>query len=302
MNNMDGGTARIPTLRSTITDEIFAAFNFPSDGWQRKFFWPLFWLPAHLFASLAAGVDENTEKWGIPEAARRLLPRFVKDIEICGAEQIPLEGPLVIASNHPGAYDSVAIISSLPRNDLKVVVSDVPFLRNLPALGQHMIYTISGVHGRMTALRSMIRQVQEGGAVLIFPSGLVDPDPSISPGAYQELGAWSPSLELVVRKVPEVKILVTIVSGVLAPSCLRNPLTRLPKLDWQKRKLAEFLQVMQQLVFARSFGLTPKISFAPPVTAKELLDKGDSSDIQQLIIDQARQLLAVHNASPVCLE
>jgi hypothetical protein len=299
---MNGESARIALLRSYITDEIFAAFNFPVDGWQRKLLWPLFWLPAQLFAGLAAGVDENTEEMGIPEAARRLLPRFVKNIQVCGAEHIPLEGPLLIASNHPGAYDSVAILSSLPRNDLKIVVSDVPFLRNLPALGRHMIYTISGVHGRMTALRSMIRQVQEGGAVLIFPSGLVDPDPAVLPGAYQELGAWSPSLELVMRKVPEVKILFTIVSGVLAPSCLRNPLTRLPKLDWQKQKLAEFLQVMQQLVFARSFGLTPKISFSQPFTVKELLENGDSSDILQLIIHQARQLLSVHNETSACLE
>ena len=300
MSKMAGELARVPALRSTITDEIFAAFDFPADGWQRKFLWPIFWFPAHLFASLAAGVDENTAKMGIPEAAKRLLPRFVKEINVCGVENIPREGPLVIASNHPGAYDSVAIISSLPRNDLKIVVSDIPFLRNLPALGRHMIYTISGVHGRMTALRSMIRQVQEGGAVLIFPSGLVDPDPAVLPGAYQELGAWSPSLELVMRKVPEVKILVTIVSGVLAPACLRNPLTRFPKVDWQKRKLAEFLQVMQQLVFTRSFGLTPKISFAQPFTAKELLDNGDSSDILQLIISQARQLLAVHTGSSAC--
>jgi len=299
---MTGKEALITELRGYITDEIFAAFNFPLDGWQRRILWPLFWLPAHLFASLAAGVDENTAKMGIPEAARRLLPRFVKDIKVCGTENIPLEGPLVIASNHPGAYDSVAILSSLPRNDLKIVVSDVPFLRNLPALGQHMIYTISGAHGRMTALRSMIRQVQEGGAVLIFPSGLVDPDPAVSNQAYQKLGAWSPSLELVMRKVPEVKILVTIVSGVLSPACLRNPLTRLPKLDWQKQKLAEFLQVMQQLVFARSFGLIPKISFAQPFTAKELLDNGDSTDILQLIIEQARQLLAVHTGSSACLE
>ena len=140
----------------------------------------------------------------------------------------------------------------------------------------------------------MIRQVQEGGAVLIFPSGLVDPDPAFLSGAYQELGVWSPSLELVMQKVPEVKVLVTIVSGVLAPACLRNPLTRLPKEKWQQQKLAEFLQVMQQLVFARNFGLTPKVSFAPPFTAAELMANGDSSDILQAIIDQARQLLAIH--------
>ncbi len=294
-------SALVPTLRSQITDEIFAAFNFPVNGWQRKVLWPLFWLPAHLFASLAAGMDDNMEKIGLPGVASQLLPRFVKDIQICGAEHIPQEGPLLIASNHPGAYDSVAILSSLPRNDLKIVVSDVPFLRSLPTIGQHMIYTIAGVHGRMTAVRAMVRQFQEGGAVLIFPSGLVDPDPAFLSGASRKLGIWSPSLELVMRKVPEVKILVTIVSGVLSPACFRNPLTHLPKLEWQQQKLAEFIQVMQQLVFSRNFGLIPKISFAPPFTAEELLDRFDSTDLLQAIISQARQLLAVHTETPACV-
>jgi Acyltransferase len=297
---MAGEEARIPVLTRAIIDEIVAAFNFPNQGWERRVLWPLFWLPAHLFARLAVGVDENTEKMGIPEAARRLLPRFVKNVKVCGAENIPHEGPLVIASNHPGAYDSVAIISQIPRIDLKIVVSDVPFLKDLPALRQHMIYTIAGTHGRMAALRSMIRQVQEGGAVLVFPSGVVDPDPALSNDAYQKLGAWSPSLELIMRKVPEVKVLVTIVSGVLSPACLRSPFTRLPKLEWQKQKLAEFLQVMQQLVLWRNFGLTPKISFAQPFTVKELLDSGNSPDVLQSIIAQARQLLAVHTGPSVC--
>jgi len=295
---MEHRLRRVTELRKTITDEIFIALNFGKNGWQRKVLWPLFWLPAHLFAQLAATVDANAETFGVPEAARRLLPRFVKDIKVIGAEHIPKEGPLLIASNHPGAYDSIAIVSSLPRKDIKIVVSDVPFLQNLTTLSEHLIYTFSGAHGRMTAVRSMIRQVQDGGSVLVFPSGLVDPDPAFLPGASQELRTWSPSLELVMRKVPEVKILVTIVSGVLSPQCLRSPLTRLPKLEWQRRKLAEFLQIMQQLVLSRNFGLTPRITFAKPLTAAELLANGGSSGILEGIIEQARELLPLHTPSP----
>ncbi len=41
-------------------------------------------------------------------------------------------GPLLVISNHAGAYDSVVIASLLGRNDLKFIGSDVAFLKNLP--------------------------------------------------------------------------------------------------------------------------------------------------------------------------
>jgi 1-acyl-sn-glycerol-3-phosphate acyltransferase len=293
---MFGHYAHVPVLRDTITDEIFIALGYPSDGWQRKLLWPLFWPPAHQFAKLAASVDHNTENYGVVEAARRLLARFTRSTEIIGAENIPREGPLLIASNHPGAYDSVAIIASLPREDLRVIVSGVPFLRSLPTLKRHLIYSAYDAYGRMAALRALIRHMKDGGVSLIFPSGVVDPDPAVLPGAHQALGAWSSSLELILRRVPEIKILVSIVSGVLAPACLRNPITRLPKEKWRQQKLAEFFQVMQQLFFPHSFGLTPRISFGEPLSITELPTKGDAPAFLDGIIEQARQLLAAHMA------
>ena len=74
-----------------------------------------------------------------------------------GADAIPAVGPLVIASNHPGAYDSVAIIAHLPpRPDLMVLASDIPFLRRLPNIGPHLLYVSSDPHERMGAIRAMI--------------------------------------------------------------------------------------------------------------------------------------------------
>ena len=80
---MEHRLTHVTELRKSITDEIFIALNFNKNGWQRKILWPLFWLPAHLFAQLATTVDANAEMFGVPEAARRLLPRFVKDIQGC---------------------------------------------------------------------------------------------------------------------------------------------------------------------------------------------------------------------------
>jgi hypothetical protein len=230
----------------------------------------------------------------VPEAAKRLLKHFVDDIQVSGKENIPQQGPVLIASNHPGAYDSVAILACLPRKDVKVVVSDIPFLRSMPAASRMMVYATPGAQGRMTAVRGVMRQMQAGGALMIFPSGLVDPDPDVLPEAEKELGSWSGSLDLVMKKVPETKLIVTIVSGVLSPICLRNPLTRLQKKEWEQRKLAEFLQVIQQLALKRKFDLKPRLTFDVALTGSELLAQSVSPDLHRAIIERARQVLKVH--------
>jgi hypothetical protein len=291
---MQGDNDQISALTSQITDELFAAFGLGAKSWPCRLFWPVFWPPAHLFARLTAEIEQNTAQFGLTEAARRLLPLFVKDVQVIGAENIPAQGPLLIASNHPGAYDSVAIVANLPRPELKVVVSDIPLLRNLPALDRRFIYTVSGAHGRMTALRNIIRHLQDGGASLIFATGVVDPDPAVLPGAEEKLADWSPSLELALRRVPEARLLPTIVSGVLSPVSLRSPLLRLQKEAWRQRKLAEFLQVIQQIIWKRDYGLTPRLSFGEPLTAEELGSRNPSGEIMPEIIAQARSLLARH--------
>jgi hypothetical protein len=65
---------RIALLNNHITDEIFAAFGFETAGWQRRVLWPVFWLPAQLFAQLADGVEQNIAQFGLAEAAHRLRP------------------------------------------------------------------------------------------------------------------------------------------------------------------------------------------------------------------------------------
>jgi len=292
----DGNDDRAITgvLRETIIDEICAAFGLASHGWQRRLFKPLFWLPAQIFGRIMAGVDQTVQLQGMPEAASRLLKYFVEQIQVSGRDNLPAAGPLLIASNHPGAYDSLALLSCLPRKDVQMVVSDVPFLRSLPAASLRMIYAIPGPQGRMTVVRKMVRQAQAGGALLIFPTGLVDSDPSVLTGAEQELDHWSSSLALTLKKVPETKIVIAIVSGMLSAECLHSPLTRLPKEEWKKRKLAEFLQVIQQLTLKRNFNLKPHLTFDIPLTGAELIAGSQAADLPQAIIERARKVLKSH--------
>jgi hypothetical protein len=285
----------IATLRRYIIDEIFIAMGAPANGWARRLLGPLFWLPAQKFASLAAQFDHSVQQCGLQSAVRQVLPRFVDGLEVCGAQNIPLEGPLLVVSNHPGAYDLGVIAANLPREDLEILVSGVPFVRRLPATSRHLIYVTAGPHQRISAVRASIQHLQDGGALLIYPSGRVDPDPEVLPGAHDALEHWSRSLELMIRKAPETQVLVTIVSGVLSPASLRNPLVRLPKEVWRQHKLAEFFQVMQQLLFPGSLSMIPRVSFGEPFKPGDLAGgQGDPSGILEWIIKQAHNQLFFH--------
>jgi hypothetical protein len=154
-----------------------------------------------------------------------------------------------------------------------------------------MIYTTGDAQVRMAVTRESIRHVQSGGALLVFATGKVDPDPAVLPGGLESLQDWSPSLPLFLRRVPETALLVTIVSGVLAPSCFRHPLTRLRKGQRQRQFLAEFIQISQQVLFGRRFPITPTIRFAPPLISTEVSIR-ETRAVQAAIIARAQSLLA----------
>lgn len=293
---MSSEQTQVDALRRSITDEFLIALGLTPHSRLRRWLEPLIAPPVTRFARMAFDFDQRIALSGLVEAARHLVSPFVNGIVVCGAESIPAEGPLLVASNHPGAYDSLALAASLGRDDLKIVVSGVDMLRRLPETARHMIYVASDVPGRWTVVRETIRHLQAGGAALIFPTGLVDPDPEQQPGSDEALDSWSPSLSLILSRVPQTCLVPAIVSGVLARACLRNPIARLPKAAWEKRKLAEFLQVSQQLAFHRSFSLTPHISFGRPMTATDLRRQAGSQGLLPAVIENARSLLAAHLA------
>ena len=293
---------QVVALRNYITDEIFKAIGWSPGGRLRELLEPVFRLPTQRFAEIAASFDQRVGQSGFCEAARWVLPCFVKEVEVHNQENIPEKGPLIIASNHPGTVDSLAIAASLPRNDLKIIASAIPFIKNLPDTARYLLYTPlpDEVNSRMNVVRAAIRQLKEGGTVLIFPSGRLDPDPEVLPGADQALNNWSPSLELFLRVVPQAKLLVAIVSGVLSPECLRHPFTWLRKGSHERQLLAEFIQIIQQMGLAKRFNLTPQVSFAKPTSIPELLGVENSGDLRQAIITKARQVLSTHLASYTC--
>jgi 1-acyl-sn-glycerol-3-phosphate acyltransferase len=241
---------------------------------------------------MAASLDDTITRYGFRHALQEFLSHFVSDVGISGSEHIPQDGPLLIVSNHPGTIDSVAISANLPRDDLNIIAAGFPLLRRLPATSRHLIFIDPQASMNINGVRSTIQHLQGGGSVLIFPSGRVEPDPAIFTNARQALQNWSPSIELFLRKVPQTRVIVTIVSGVLSPIFLHNPLIRLWSGLRDPLAIAEVSQVITQMILKDRFRITPKISFDFPTAVDEL--RRDYESISQGVIAKASSLMSDH--------
>jgi len=282
-------------LRQAILQEFFGLLGLAEKHPLRRVLEHLLGPTFGRFTDLAAEFDGHVAHLGLPAAIRRFLPRFVDGVTAFGADLLPRAGPLLLVSNHPGAYDVFASLAQLSRPDVRVVVSEISILRRLPAAGPHFILTGQTEYSRMAAARCAVRHLQAGGVLFIFPGRLVDPDPAFMPGAAAALQRWSPSLELFLRRAPETQVVPIVASGVLSPAWLRSPVTRLRQDPIDRQKVAEAAQVVQQLIWPGSLRFHPLITFGPPLAAADLLRPDAPTPPLQAIVDHQRTLLALHS-------
>lgn len=289
--------ADVDTLTRDITWEILGAFSLPRTEFWQDTLGKLFYQPARRFSEIFAKFDQDVAEYGLSEACRRLLPHFVEDTTAIGADLLPKEGPVLIASNHPGIVDGVSIIANSSRDDAKVVVGGMPFLQSLP-VAKHSTIASSRTSDvvRANVVKSSIRHLEDGGAVLIFPSGRIDPDPAVLPGAMEAVDYWSKSMAIMMRRVPETKFVPVVTSGVLHEKFTRTPLTFLKRDGVGKRRIMEFIQVMRQLLFGEKLGLVPLITFDHAVSLQDLslTARSDAEVILQRLIERGKIIMDKH--------
>jgi hypothetical protein len=283
----------VPQIKKDILEEVYKASKFPQSGFLRDMVKPLLEKPINHFSSLIADLDGIIHRSGFVSAAQYALPRLTHDAVSTGNENIPITGPVIIASNHPGTYDAFTIISQLPRDDIKLIVSGIPFFRNLPNASSHFIFSTLDTNVRTSVIRKSICHLQEGGTLLIFPSGRIDPDPAVLPGAPDGLRRWSRSIEVFLKKVPQSKLVLTITSGVLSKDFTHSFFASLFRNDHERRRIMEFRQVIWQMLHRTPLSLNPKVSFAAPISALEALSENYLEE-NNFINMKTQQLLDYH--------
>lgn len=286
----------IVALSLYLIDEIINAVGLTkSAGMQRVFNIFLGKLTMYL-SGICIATDRKIASDGFPAATGWMASHWVHEVTTRGAASVPAEGPLLVVCNHVGAYDILVVPSQINRRDIKIIASDTPFFKSLPNASRHMIYASDDPGKRMAAARQGMAHLQEGGALLLFGTGLIDPDPAVYPQSETEIGNWSPSIDIFLRKVPQARLVICIVSGIVMPRWAHSPLTWLRRVDWQKRRIAEYGQVIEQLLFRGKPNISPSMTIAPPVSVDELRRESLGDRLLPAVVARGKTLLAEHLA------
>lgn len=284
----------IHRMRERITDEVYFALFKRFTGPLRGLVGRLVYRPTTRFSRIFAEADDWAGRDGLPGAGKSLAHNLNVLVASRGAEGLPAQGPLLVVSNHPGAYDSVALCASIPRPDLKIIVFETGFYRTLENIRRRMIFATQDTSGRMLALRQAIEHLRQGGAILTFGTGEIDPDPAVEPGARDALREWKSSLEIMLRKAPQTQLALVMVSGVLQRKFLDHPLTRFHRPGMDRRRLAEFLQVIRQLLRPDPAGARVCLDFSAPISMDVLAAEGPAQRLMPAVTARAAALLEQH--------
>jgi hypothetical protein len=284
------------TLQRLILDEMAKTFGAATNGLLRRILGPVAALPTGRFSRLFAAADREVQRGGLPSGCARLLSDVGIGVTARGTEHLPTGASLLVVANHPGAYDSLALASSIRRRDLKIVLREIPFFRAIPNASQRFLYATFEPMSSMVALRATIRHLHDGGSVLLFGTGTIEPDPAFGPGAISALGRWSRSIEIIMRHVPGLKLVLAAVSGVVTPAFVHHPLRLVRKRPVDRRRVTEYLQVITQMLLPRWFSVTVRLSFAPPVTVEDLSQESAGGRLMPAVLARERRLLREHQA------
>jgi len=283
-------TPDVQSLYDALIFDITKAFALPQSRGGHRIVEALFGKAARRVADLGVGLDRVVGEGGLPAGARWLLPNFVKSHSARGAQTIPAEGPLVIVSNHPAGVDSFVISSYVARPDYKAIIDDIPFFERLPHLRERIIIAPveDAPNARIRTVRESLRHLKSGGSLLLFARGGIEADPDFMPNPDGEFEHWSRSLEIFLNHVPETRVVITIVSGVIARASMNNPLTRLRKSRVDRQRIAFLTQLARQVLSGKEiFGLTPRVTFG------EIIE-GAQQHILDQVHDAARRVLRQH--------
>jgi hypothetical protein len=195
--------------------EILAAFKLDRLGrFQALADW-LATFPARRLSRHILRFDDLVGQQGLAAAGRYILDEFTSSTHIEGQRHVPLRGPMLAVANHPGMVDTMAVCVALEgRRDLKIIAAEREILQLIPNIRSRLLFVNPRTGGRSGLLRDATSHLRQGGALLTFPAGTIEPDPSVRP--VDPAAGWSDSSELFVRLVPETLVLPIAVSGVIS--------------------------------------------------------------------------------------
>ena len=288
---MTENSPTIEQLSDSLIDEIVGAVALPKTRFTHWLGWHLFRKITNSFAHIAAPFDQIVGSEGLPKASEFCLSFFCSEVRAEGIDNIPLTGPLLLATNHPGAYDGLTIFSQMPRKDIMWISTEIPLFRLLPNLQEHILFASrEDSRNRMVVLRNAIKHLQNGGVLVYFAAGHRDPDPDVYHGATKAIDTWMDVFDMFYKYVDDLQVQPVVVSGVVSKHWAGHWFPNIRRKQIDQQRLAEFGQVISQLLHPKKILFSPSISFGKPYTKVDL-QGGDNTTLQKIIALEKSLLL-----------
>ena len=277
------------SLTDINLDDLASSFGWQDSPFLRRILRFVFRGAAGKFAGQMLAFDGQTAAHGLPDGARTTLHALVKDVRLFGGEYLLTSHPVLYLSNHPGMTDTLCLFAALGRMDLRVLARQRPFLQALPNISKHLIYLTDDPSERMGALRKASSHLRNGGALLTFPAGAIEPDPDVYAGAREALDKWLDSAAVFLRLAPETCIVPVLVRNVLWEKAVKHPLTWLRSEREGREKLGASLQMLLQILL-NVRPVTVTIQAGKPIQLDEIGSR-ETAAIHAVLMDRMRGLV-----------
>ena len=282
-------------LSDSLIDEIVGAVGLPKNNFTHKLFWRFTHRVTNKMAALGVPFNHMIIEDGFPAACGWGASHFCNPPEVTGLENIPATGPLLVPTNHPGAYDALVVISQLGRRDTMIITTEIPFFQLLPNACEHMLFASrTDKRNRFQVLRAAVSHLRSGGALVYIGAGHREPDPAVYSGADESIKSWLDIYDDFFKFVPGLQVMPALSSGMITERWARHPFTRIRRCQRDRQRLSEFCQVIGQLMRPGRLMVTPKLSFGQPFTEAELRAAAPGGSVLPEVISRTRLLMEEH--------
>jgi hypothetical protein len=141
--------------------------------------------------------------------------------------------------------------------------SEREILRLIPNIRSRLLFVSPRTGSRSGLLRDAANHLRRGRALLTFPAGTIEPDPSVR--VVDTLAGWSDSSELLVRLVPETIVLPIAVSGVISRTAHRHPIAR----RFADAREREWAAATLQVLFRHLRDTRTRVAIGAPISSRQ---------------------------------
>lgn len=228
-------------------------------------------LPSARLGRSLARFDADLATVGVADAATALLRRFGAAVEVEG--DVPPSGAVLVVTNHPGAYDSIAMLAAVRRDDVALVAAERTFLAAMPRFCEHLVFVADSrakdsVMGRTAGLRRALSWLQAGRVLVQYGAGAIEPDARFARPGAAVLGEWSNGTGMLAAYAAKhgFALVPALVSGVHSRRAMA-----LPGVRWAERRGVTTIAPLIQATVPGFRDVRVRVRFGAPIERGVLL-------------------------------